>query len=198
MDDRTEKLRDIFVDATGAEGVTERQRDDRGSLVDAARDADSVRPVVERMRERYEFAVDLDTDALVRVAEGFFAGASDEALAADLDVDPETVFRARMDLHLVGDADLDAPVDRDALRALVVEGADLDACVAALDADRETVARARRVVRAQLASTRANGRFRDAFAERLTDADLSTRLASDAREDGLAEATADLETDVSF
>lgn len=196
MDDRTEELRDIFVDATGTGEVTERQRDARGSLLDD--DGGDVREVVERMRERYDFGTDLDDDALVRVAEGFFAGRDDAAVAADLGVDPETVFRARMDLHLVGDADLDAPLPLDRLRSLVVEGADLDDCVAALDADRGTVARYRRVVAADVEATRANDRFRDAFAERLTDADLAGRLAGGVREDGLEEATEDIETDVSF
>jgi hypothetical protein len=43
-----------------------------------------------------------------------------------------------------------------------------------------------------------NHRFRDAFADLLTDADLSARLAEDARRDGLEEATEDIETDVSL
>ena len=43
-----------------------------------------------------------------------------------------------------------------------------------------------------------NHRFRDAFSDLLTDADLSTRLAADARRDGLKEATEDIETDVSL
>ncbi|MFB6304492.1 MAG: conditioned medium-induced protein 4 [Haloferacaceae archaeon] len=196
MDDRTEELRDIFVDATGTSEVTERQRDARGSLVGG--DDAGVRDVVERMRDRYAFGTDLPLDSLVRVVEGFFDGEDDATLADALGVDPETVFRARMDLHLVADADLDLPVDVERLRTLVVEGADVDDCIAALDADRETVARARRVVAAEMEATRANGRFRDAFAERLTDADLATRLASDARDDGLEEATEDIETDVSF
>jgi len=53
-------------------------------------------------------------------------------------------------------------------------------------------------VAADRAATHANERFRDAFADLLTDADLSGRLASDSREDGLREATEDIETDVSL
>lgn len=198
MDERTEELRDIFVETTGAEGVTERQRDDRGSLADGEADEAGVRAVIDRMRERYGFDAGLGTDALVRVVEGFFDGRADEAVAADLGVDSEAVFRARMDLHLVDEADRNAPFDLDELRSLVAEGADGEACAAALDADAETVERYRRVVAAEAEARRANGRFRDEFAELLTDADLSTRLTDDAREDGLAEATEDLETDVSF
>jgi hypothetical protein len=64
--------------------------------------------------------------------------------------------------------------------------------------DPATVRRYRRVAEADLTSRRANHRYRDAFADLLTDADLSTRLASDARRDGLEAATEDIETDVSL
>jgi hypothetical protein len=97
----------------------------------------------------------------------------------------------------------------------VVGGADVDDCVAALnerepgddegvddaadaEIDRETVARYRRVAEADVESIRASDRFRDEFEELLTDAELSARLARDAREDGLQEATEDIETDVSL
>ena len=39
---------------------------------------------------------------------------------------------------------------------------------------------------------------RDAFRDLLTDADIEGSLASDAREDGLRDATEDIETDVSL
>jgi hypothetical protein len=54
------------------------------------------------------------------------------------------------------------------------------------------------VVESETAATRASHRFRDEFAELLSDEDISTRLASDARRDGLQDATEDLETDVSL
>lgn len=197
MDERSEELRDIFVETTGADEVTERQRDDRGSLLGDDADAAAVRAVVERMRDRHGFGTDLGDDALVRVAAGFFDGATDAALAADLGVDRETVFRARMDLHLVREADRDAPFDLDALRDGVAEEADDAALAADLDADPATVARYRRVVESEAAARRVNHRFRDALADLLTDAPTD-RLADDAREDGLREATEDIETDVSF
>jgi hypothetical protein len=196
MDERREELRDIFVEATGTEEATARQRDDRGSLVGDADEA-AVREVVERMRERYAFEADLGTDALVRVAAGVFDGETDTEIASALDVDPGTVFRARMDLHLVRDADRDAPFDLAALADLVADGADDAACAAALDADPATVSRYRRVLASEAAALRVNDRFRDAFADHLADAPTD-RLADDVRDDGLREAAADIETDVSF
>ncbi|MFA1609545.1 conditioned medium-induced protein 4 [Halobellus rubicundus] len=144
---------------------------------------------------------------------------ADAALAASLDTDADAddIFRARMDLHLVAATDRDAPFPYERLRALVsrasdeggvgtgadVDDVDLAESLAASEGvdsapDAETVRRYRRVAAADLASRRASHRFRDAFAELLTDADLSTRLAEDAREDGLREATEDIETDVSL
>jgi hypothetical protein len=175
MDDKTAELRDIFLDATGGEGtVTERQAERRGSLVDVD-DPETVdarlRDLVAAMRERYDFDTDFDPDAYVRLIRGFYDDETDAALADALGVDAETVAWARLDCHLIREADRgdDAP---DAIRERAVA------------ADRE--------------ATRANDRFRDAFAELLTDDDLSGRLASDSREDGLREATEDIETDVSL
>jgi hypothetical protein len=167
MDDKTAELRDIFLDATGEETVTERQAERRGSLVDVGDPADvdeHLRDLVATMRERYDFETALAPDAYVRVIRGFYDGADDDALAEAVGVDRETVLRARLDCHLVRADDDDTP---------------------AVEASRER-------------AVRANGRFRDAFAELLTDADLSDRLASDSREDGLREATEDIETDVSL
>ena len=199
MDEKTAELRDIFIDATGSDTVTERQEASRGSLTaDEEAAVERVGELVERMRERYAFESGLGDDALVRVVEGYFAGRDDEALAADLNVDAERAFRARMDLHLVRPADREAPFEFDRLRELLAEGTDDEALAAALDVDVETARRYRRVAESDAEATRANDRFRDEFAELLTDSDLEMRHARDAREDGLREATEDIEVDVSF
>jgi len=234
MDDKTAELRDLFVEATGEEAVTERQTAGRGSLSTAEADADAVADrlsdLVSRMADRYEFGSDLSESDLCRVVRAFldpdtlegaasWSADADATVAESLqaDADAETVFRTRMDLHLVTDADRDAPFSYATLRALVSAAASTDdaadtdrnadaprddaALAAALpadDVDPATVGRYRRVAEADLASRRVNHRYRDAFADLLTDADLSSRLASDARRDGLAEATEDIETDVSL
>ncbi len=240
MDDKTAELRDLFVETTGEEAVTERQTAGTGSLsTDDSDDAVAERlsALVGEMVDRYEFGSDLPESDLRRVVRAFFdpatdAGAeswsaeADAAVAASLsaDADANDVFRARMDLHLVADADRDAPFPYAALRALLSaetptdDAADTErtatdterddvnterddeALAAALpdEVDPATVGRYRRVVDADLASRRVNHRYRDAFADLLTDADLSTRLASDARRDGLEAATEDIETDVSL
>lgn len=197
MDEKTADLRDLFVEATGEETVTESGGPERGSLTDGPTDVEErLADVVATMRERYDFATDLDDGALVSLARGFHDGATDADLAAELGVAEDAVYVARTDLHLVRPADLDAPFDLGALRDLVAEGADDAACGAALGVEASTVRRYRRALAAEAAATRAGDRFRARFADLLTDRDLSTRLAASAREDGLREATEDIETDV--
>lgn len=199
MDEKTSELRDIFVDATGEETVTEEQAEPRGSLTedeDPERIRTEVDDLVGTMRDRYDFRTDLDTESYRRVVQGFYDDEDDESLAEAVGVPVGTVVDARLDCHLVRDADRDVP-DFEAIRDRIVDGTADDA-IADDVGDAETVAHVRRVVESDREATRANGRFRDGFAELLTDVDLTGRLASDSREDGLEEATEDIETDVSL
>jgi hypothetical protein len=168
MDDKTAELRDIFLDATDGEGT-----------------------VTERQAERRGSLVDVDDPAEV-----------DEHLR-----DLVATMRERYDFET--DLGTDAYVRL--IRGFYA-GEDDGALAEAVGIDRETVLRARldchlvreddddtpAVEASRERAVRANDRFRDAFAELLTDDDLSGRLASDSREDGLREATEDIETDVSF
>lgn len=200
MDEKTEELRDIFMDVAGEETVTERQHEGHGSLadVDEGEIAERLQGVIADMRDRYDFETDLDEETLADIVRGFYEGEDDEALAADLDVAPETVFTARMDLHLIAEDDTDAPFSLATLRDLLADEAE-DATIATeLDADSEMIARYRRVAAAQNRSRRASHRFRTAFEDVLTDADLSLRLTESVQEDGLDDATDDMESNVSF
>jgi len=200
MDEKTEELRDIFVEVTDEKQVTESQAEERGSLVDAD-DADieqRVLAVVDRMREQYDFRTDLDDEELCRVVEGFYDGADDEAIAADLDVDTETAFRARMDLHLVDDQDTAFPFDLGTLRRERGEEPDADALAAQFDADTATVERALAVADTQDAIRRVSQRFQSEFEDAIPDAALAVELTAAAQEDGLEEAAEDIETNTSF
>ena len=205
MDEKTEDLRDLFVDATGSETVTERQEESPGSLTDRDEDAVAARvtELVSAMRDRYGFGAELDDAGYRRVVRGFFDDEDDAAIAADLAdgtgaVGPDAIRRARLDLHLVTGDDRDAPFEYAALKRAIAAGRDLDELAAELDIDRDAVAEYAPVARAELASTRANDRFSDEFRDLLTDAEIEGSHASDAREDGLREATEDIETDVSL
>ncbi|MFB6127250.1 MAG: conditioned medium-induced protein 4 [Halolamina sp.] len=202
MDDKTEELRDIFVETTGSDTVTEDQADARGDLTDETDDSVDRRlaDVVATMREQYDFETDLDDESLARLVRLVHEsdGADDEAIADELDVAASTVFDARMDLHLVADRDRDAPIDFERLRSLVVDDAPPAELTDEFDVDEDTVAHYSAVARADLEATCANDRFRDEFADLLGDADLERRHAESAREDGLQEATEDIESGVSF
>jgi len=207
MDERTEELRDLFVEVTDADTVTESQQSERGSLADADDEAvgERIAAVIERMRDRYAFATDLPTPELVAVARGFFDGRDDPEIAAVLDADPETVFRARLDLHLVDEDDAGFPFDLATLRehrkgvAKEEDGdPDVPALADALDADPETVERALAVADARAEIRRASGRFRSEFEDAIPDAALSVRLTEATQEHGLREAAEDIETDTQF
>jgi hypothetical protein len=203
MDDKTEHLRDIFMDVSEEETVTETQAETRGSLAaDEGDDREQLRDVVATMRDRESFATDFETGTYVRIVRAFYDDEDDDAIAAalepnddDLEATAGEVFRARMDLHLLRGNELDA-VDACEVRDRREED---DAAIAdALDVDAATVRRARRVVDAEDAARAANHRYRTQFEEILTDAALSGAYAGGVREDGLDEAAEDIETDVSF
>ncbi|WP_280537445.1 hypothetical protein [Halopenitus sp. POP-27] len=214
MDEKTAELRDLFVDTTGSETVTEGQAADRGSLLDRddATVGERLAELIATMRDRYGFSTPLPDAAYARVVRGYFDDESDAAIAAAIgddesieigenatvDADATDVFRARTDLHLVTDADREAPVAYDEVRRLVLTDATDEELAAELSSDPETARRYRRVAEADIVSMRANHRFRDEFRDLLTDADIEGSLAADAREDGLREAAEDIETDVSF
>lgn len=201
MDEKTESLRDLFVETTGTESVTEAQTEGRGTLADRDGETEArVREVVAEMRARYGFTSALADDiaALATVARAFHDGEGDAAVAATADVDEATVRDARLDLHLVREADREPPAGVEArdLAELAEAGASLGEAADVLDADPAALALPYRAALTDAASRRANGRYRDEFAALLADADLRGRLTE--MDDGLREATEDMETDVSF
>ncbi|MFA9502845.1 conditioned medium-induced protein 4 [Natrinema sp. H-ect1] len=196
MNDKTEELRDIFTDVTdGEETVTESQEDTRGSLErDERTDQERLESVVQQMRERYEFETPLADEELITVARAFYDARSDDEIADELGVDVDAIFEARMSLHLVDEDDADE-VDLAAIRD---RGEDDATLAAEYGVSEDRIRRYRRVAEADDQSRTANDRYRDEFDSVLSDADLSERMASDLREDGLEDATEGMETDVEF
>jgi hypothetical protein len=203
MDEETERLRDIFREVTGEETATERQRADRGSLLDEA-DTGRLREVVAGMRAELGFDTDLDDGTLAAVVERFYDGEDDAAIAAALGITEHETFRARTDLHLLRDGDADpqvlAAVREARRRQEPAEDEPVERGGVLAGADPEAVERAERVARAERRARRTSERFRTAFEELLTDADLRGPVIGDARADGLREAAEDIdpETDVDF
>ncbi len=198
MADNTEELRDIFKDVADEDTVTETQKESRGSLTDERASRDRLVEVVERMRADHGFDSELDDAELATVVQRFYGGASDTAIADELDVSRREVVRARMDLHLVRDRDTDAPFDLDALRDHMATDRSTREIADELDVSESTVRRYRRVVDARTAARRVSHRYRSAFEDVLLEAEMSEQLTEDIAEDGLEEATEGTETNVSF
>jgi hypothetical protein len=199
MDDRTEHLRDVFREVTGEEVATEHQTDRHGSLL-RDDDTEQLRDVVAEMREYFTFETDLDDATLCTVVELFYGGAADATIADALGVDEETVFRARVDLHLLRDGDAEprllAAVRRETDGEPRGDADRPGTGDAVADVDTEALARAREVAAAQFEASRVSDRFRLSFEDILAEAGLREHMTADARADGLREAAADIETNL--
>ncbi|MDS0279060.1 conditioned medium-induced protein 4 [Halomicroarcula sp. S1AR25-4] len=197
MDEKTEELRDIFMDVAEEGTVTESQEATHGSLtdVDESTVEDRLADVVARMRDRYAFRTDLDDDALVSIVRGFYDGDGDDDIAADLGVGESAVFEARLDLHLLREADdADFEFDMAAFRRQAVDGATVDELAETFAVDADTAAHYRRIVETQAASRQVSHRFQSEFEDVLTDAGLATQMTAAVRESGLDEATEDIDS----
>jgi predicted DNA-binding protein YlxM (UPF0122 family) len=196
--DNTEELRDIFKDVTEEDTVTETQKESRGSLIDDRASEDRLTDIIERIRADHDFDTDLPDAALATLVERFYGGAGDTAIAEALDVSRRAVFRARMDLHLLRDRDIDAPFELDALREHLQADRSTGEIADDLGVSASTVRRYRRVVLARNEARAVNHRFRSEFEDVLVEAEMSDRFTEDIAEDGLEEATEGTETNVSF
>jgi hypothetical protein len=130
--ERVERLQDLFAALGGDPTFTERQRPERGGLPDEATLDGRIGAVVDRMRERYGFRTSLDRAALVALVRGYYAGRSDAELGERVDASPETVARARVNLHLFRPADTEATFDVDHLRRLLDDGTSVEDAAEAL------------------------------------------------------------------
>lgn len=198
MDDKTEELRELFLEVADEETVTEPQRDPRGSLEEPANVEERLGEVIAELREAYGFEHDLTDEQLIDLVRAFYDGESDAAIARGLGIGRKALFRARLELHLVRERDREAPFDVEAVARERDDGASIAELAEAYEVSPSTVRRYLRVFQADRRSRLANQRFRDAFDSILADADLSTRLTREVRETGLEEATEGLETNVSF
>jgi hypothetical protein len=194
MDEKTEELRDIFLSVSEEEAVTESQTESRGSLLDES-DGD-LDDVIEQLREKFGFESALSDRERCRLVREFYNGADDGELAEEVGVDTDTVFQARMELHLLREAE---PQLDDAVVELIRDSdRTAEELTTESGAEAEQIRRGRAILDTEARSRRVSQRFRIAYEERLTDIELSDHLAADAQEDGLDGATEGAETGVDF
>lgn len=200
MDEKTEQLRDIFMEVADDATVTEQQEEARGSLADGRSVEEQLRGVVDTMQNRYDFRTSFSIDELTTIIERFYAGDNDTEIARQLGDESlsKTVSRARIDLHLVTDRDTDAPFDLDDLRDLLDTDQPMTQIADDLGVSESTVRRYRHIVEIQRERRVSGDRYREEFEHILKDRGLSDRLTADIQQTGLEDATEGMETNVSF
>jgi len=200
MDEKTDELRELFEEVAGTDTVTERQDEGRGTLSEIDDEAVDrrLREVVDGLRQEFPFETDLADDQRVRLIRSFYRGKGDADLAAALDVNEETTVAARLELHLFRESDTDTPVPWDEFRRHLRESEDDEEVADEFEIEPETVAQYRAVADARDEARSVSHRFPSAYRDVIPDADLAEPLIQDVTEDGLEEAAADIETDVSF
>ncbi|MFC6963735.1 hypothetical protein [Halocatena marina] len=198
MNEKTEELRDIFLEVTEDDTITEKQEESRGSLTEDEREIKGkLRAIIEQMREQLTFETDLSVDEYETIVRGFYEDEEDTALSDRLDIDQKRVVLARHDLHLIRERETDVSFAPEAFRRLLVEERTDSEIADALDVPESSVREYHRIVETQDEIRRVNSRYSDEFEELLTDADLEEHT-EDVTEDGLDEATEGMETDVSL
>lgn len=200
MKEKTEELRDIFMDVTDEETVTERQAETHGSLASEEDVTERLHAVVADMRSTLDFGTSLSDEELVTVVRGYYDGDSDTAIARDIEDESlsKTVARARRELHLLRDSDTDPPFDFEAFEDAVEDDVTAAALADSFDVSESTARRYRRVVETKREMRKLNNRYTDEFERLLKDTDLSERHTEGATEDGLEDATEGQETDISM
>lgn len=196
MNEKTAELRDIFMDVTDDDTITEEQVETKGSLTENEREIKTkLRATIERMRGQLSFDTDFSIDEYETIVRGFYDEAGDTSLADRIGRDRDTVVRARHDLHLVREAE--TAFDADAFRRLSTDGRTDEAIADHLDIPESAVSDYRRVVETEDEIRRVNSRYTGEFEELLTDADLEEHT-DDVTETGLEDATEGMETNVSM
>ncbi len=194
MEEKTEELRDIFLSVSDEETVTESQQDERGSLTEEGSVEKRLAEIIETLEEKFGFETNLTSEQRRQLIEQFYDGDSDQKLAAAVGYDEETVFDARMELHLLreDEPELDTEIVEQ------IQKSEAEAAADELGLEPELIERTRAILATRDRSRRVSHRFRTAYEEIFTDADLTSQFASEAHADGLEDATEGAETDVEF
>ncbi len=183
MPDKIEQLRDIFANLPNHGTFVERQQSPRGVYPETT-DADTaLLAVIDDLRARFPFRTTLSDADLVAIVRGFYTGRTDADLAADLGVSSNVVSRARVNLHLFRETDVDRSIDRHTLTRLLDADASVATVAAELDVDRRTAGHVRHVAERMRGAQRVNHRYQTDFESILADSefedDLRESVASD-------------------
>lgn len=198
MDEKTESLRNIFMEVAEGETVTERQEESPGTLTGERPLEDRLTEVIDEMRDAYSFTTEESNEDLLAIAQYFYDDQEDETIADECGLSPSIVFAARLDLHLIRDEDTEGPISQKRLRNALEEKESAQTVADEFGCDTATVQRQLAVEKTKREMRQENYRFRDRFDELLGDADVAEHMPDDVTEDGLKEATEGLEVETGF
>lgn len=196
--EKTEKLRDLFMEVTDESTVTEEQEESHGTLKDEEEIKEEVKRIVNEMVDRYDIRTKLEDDDLVEIVRLYHDDYSDTEIARELGDQKlnKTVARTRIKLHLFRDSDFDAPFEMDELRDLIDEDLSTSEIAEELDVSSSTVRSYANVVEAEREAKKVNDKYQERFKDVLEDREISEKMTSAAKDDGLSEATEGLEVDM--
>lgn len=200
MDEKTEELRDIFMEVADSETLTEPQENARGCLTDTEADEDKIRTIIEQMQDQYTFEASLDVQTLVAIIRSYYQGYTDQEIAERLEgvQDVDEVRTARYDLHLISDEDRDAPFDITHLRDLLDSGQSTDEIADSLETSPALVEEYAHLVQIEEERRLVGDKFRAEFDRLVGENGVTDQLTEAIQETGLDEATEGLETDTGF
>jgi hypothetical protein len=200
MDEKTEELREVFLDVVDEETVTERQEDPRGSIaVDDDEVERSLRSTIATMEDRYDVAPGFSREELTELVRLFYDGKPDDEIAQELGgFDTDAVTRARFDLHLVTAEDRESPIEIDDLRERLDAGRSLGEIAGRADTTEAALARRKRVAEVDEERRLVGDRFRLEFERLLGERNLAERFTERITDDGLDDATEGIDTNVSL
>lgn len=163
--EKTDRLREIFLDVADDPTVTEAQEESPGVLQDTSAVDETLSDIIREMKTKYEFQTSLSTTELAQLVRLFFDEYSDTAIARELGnaSRDKAVARARIHLQLFRDTDFDSPFDLDQLRDLLREDIPTGDIAETLGVSKSTVRKYRRLIEAEHAADAVDHRYRRRF-----------------------------------
>ena len=188
--EKTARLRELFVTTTGTVTVTEHQEESRGTIRSQRTVDEALAEIICEMQARYNLQTSLDEDDLIQLVRLYYDGQSDTAIARVLGDESrdKTVTRARIKLHLFRDADFEAPFEIDRLRELVAADRSAAEIAAELSVSESTVRSYMTVINAERKAAATEFSYQKQFAKVLKADDESLEPLSLTLHDGLADA----------
>lgn len=187
--EKTDRLREIFLDVADDPTVTEAQEETHGILQDTSAVDETLSDIIREMKTKYEFQTSLSITELAQLVRLFYDEYSDTAIARELGnaSRDKAVARARIHLQLFRETDFDSPFDLDRLRDLLREDIPTADIAETLGVSKSTVRKYRRVIEVERAANADDHRYRRRFEATLAapeqDEDIRKSL-----EDGLDDA----------